>query len=144
MMPIKTCAGTSIKVLQEGNLNERFGYTKDQLNNQMKTGVKGVLTTAAIGGATYAATKSSKVNSYVGKVLTQVANSETFKKLAPKAKEVLTKLNKLPGSTKAIALAGTALAAIATYGISKEGAYNAGAIDQKYSDKVDIRRKIEE
>lgn len=129
------------------NLSERFGNTKEQLTNAVKTNLKTTGATLAIGAGTVAAAKSKSANKVVSSLMSKVANSETFKKLAPKATELIkkaaTKFKNLPGSAKVLAAAGTALAGITAYQISKDGAYKSGEINQKYTDRIELRKKFE-
>ena len=131
----------------DANLSERLGNTKEQLTNAVKTNLKTTGATLAIGAGTVAAVKSKSANKVVSSLMSKVANSKTFKELAPKATELIktatTKFKNLPGSAKVIAAAGTALAAIAAYQISNDGAYKSGEINQKYTDKIELRKKLE-
>lgn len=129
------------------NLSERLGNTKEQMTNAVKTNLKTAGATLAIGAGTAAAVKSKSANKAVSNLMSKVANSETFKELAPKATEALkkaaTKFKNLPGSAKLLTVAGAAIAGITAYQINNDGAYKSGEINQKYSDKIELRKKFE-
>lgn len=132
----------------KGSLGNKIDCAKEQTKNTATTALKGSAAAVGIGAATGAMIKSKSVNNIVVKGVNALKKTQVFEKYAPKAKDLTKKgldaFKKLPGSAKIIAGVGIGLAAITGYALDKSHSFKAGQIDQKYTDKAQLQKTLEE
>lgn len=130
----------------KGSIGNRIDCGKEQIANTAKASIKGTGVALGLGAATGLAATSKHANKFVQVALDKIKQTDTYKTFAPQAKELVKKgidaFKKLPGSTKAIALAGGGLALLSSYIIDKQHSFKAGQIDQKYTDKAELQKIV--
>ena len=132
-------AGTGITPLfssDKGDMSNRLECAGKQTVNGLKT----LAADAVVVGGVYAGAKVVKKSSKIAQFL-----SKPFKALGDllSGTKVGNFIKKMPTSAKAIALLGT-VGALVIQHINNKAWYNAGQIDQKYTDKAALKNRATE
>ena len=132
-------AGTGISPLfssDKGDISNRLECAGQQIKNNLKAGGTGLLIGGAAVGAGYAVKKSSKVANFLAKPISKGAElikNTSFGKY----------ISKLPNKYKAMILIGVGAFATVLH-FSGKYSYQAGQIDQKYTDKAALKKRATE
>ncbi len=134
----------------KGSLGNRVEYSTKQAGNLIKTDIKARLATSTGIGATFLAAygtlKSKGAQDIISKSMKSLANKFNLKEIAqeltPILKEAAGKIKSLPAPVKAVAAVGLLLTSAIGSQIRTQGVYEAGKIDQEYTDKAKLQNII--
>lgn len=153
----KTAAAVGKQVEDKGSIGNRLEYAVKQGFGLRATMVKdSFATTAGIAasvGAAAAVAKSKTAQNILTKGFQAAKNSSAGQKVvtalkdiaataAPYAKKALGWFKALPAPAKAVLAAGVVLTGIVSNNIRTKGIYNAGKLDQEYTDKAKLQKQL--
>ena len=134
-------AATTMTSKDKGSFGNRVDCTLAHTVNNVKYAAKGTVALAAGAGAAYAVHKLptaaalTNLNKAASTGLKKAAESVKGGKLGDAFSKVFTKLANTSGKTKALAVVGTLTATALLY-LTRQQAFKAGQIDQKYTDRA--------
>lgn len=139
---------------EKGSIGNRIEHGAKQYLNLRKTIIKDEFALAggiaATAGATALTAKSKTVQSFLSKGAKAISNklkcSDTIKDIASEVTPYLKKgaemFKALPTPAKAVLGAGLVLTSIVANQVHAKGIYEAGKIDQEYTDKAKLQKTL--
>ena len=138
----------------KGSIGNRIEHSVEQTKNSLKTqfkdqfvsmaGVAGSIGAAAAVSA--AVSKSKTAQNFISKYISKVKNSNavknTIEELTPYIKKGADKFKALPTPAKVVLGIGLVLTTAASNLIRAKGIYDAGKIDQKYTDRAKLQQTL--
>lgn len=134
----------------KGSIGNRIEHSVEQTKNMVKTQFKDQFVSAAgvAGsiGAAAAVSKSKTAQNFISKYISKVKNSNTIKntieELSPYIKKCADKFKALPTPAKVVLGIGLVLTTAVSNLIRTKGIYDAGKIDQKYTDRAKLQQTL--